>query len=561
MYRVLLCADAARYEDAASVRAISEALTVPGNFQLTVTADSERLRRADEFEVVVALTARPLAAEQERQLLKWVRAGGGLVLLGETGAAWQENEGLAEAVGLPRGQWSPVNELIIGLANPEHPLTRRMDNPFVVVERLYLVDNSRLPGDAEVVLSSNWHNRTQPVGWVRQYGAGRVFYTGLGQTEATLEQPVIKQLVYRAVRQVAGLEEGRPVGVAMVGYGAIGFEHGTAVSQVDGLEFRAVCDRNPQRLREAEKAFPGIQTFTDMAQLADDPNIDLAIVSTPPNTHAAVSSQMLRAGKHVVTEKPFCLTTREADEMIGLAAEYGRSLTVYQNRRWDSDFLAIKGAVDQGLIGEVFHVETFIGGFAHPCHYWHSDEEISGGVFYDWGSHYLDWVLNLLPGKVKNVSAISHKRVWHDVTNADQSRLLLNFEGGVQAEFMHSDIAAALKPKWYILGTKGAIVADWRYETVKSRRWSGDLIEERLEAAESPAVVTVSLRDSAGLIHRQSLELPRPKPFPFHRNLADHLLTGEPLAVNPVSSRRNIAVMEAAKYSAAHEAETVNLDS
>src|SRR3989442_871035 len=77
-----------------------------------------------------------------------------------------------------------------------------------------------------------------------------------------------------------------------------------------------------------------------------------------------------------------------------------------------------------------------------------------------------------------------HKRVWHDVTNADHSSVYLRFAGGQEAEFMHSDIAAALKPKWYILGERGAIGGHWRHETVKTRRWSGDLIEERLAPAQ-----------------------------------------------------------------------------
>ena len=89
------------------------------------------------------------------------------------------------------------------------------------------------------------------------------------------------------------------------------------------------------------------------------------------------------------------------------------------------------GALAAGRLGEVFHVETFVGGYDHPCNFWHSDAEISGGAIYDWGSHYLDWVLDLLPQEVEWVSATTHKRVWHDVTNADHSRVLLHFTDGV----------------------------------------------------------------------------------------------------------------------------------
>jgi predicted dehydrogenase len=223
---------------------------------------------------------------------------------------------------------------------------------------------------------------------------------------------------------------------------------------------------------------------------------------------------------------------------------------VYQNRRWDTDFLAIKAALHEGAIGELFSIETFIGGYGHPCDYWHSDATISGGVFYDWGSHYLDWVLDLVSEPVVAVSGSVHKRVWHDVTNADHSTIRLRFASGVEAEFIHSDIAAALKPKWYVLGTRGAIVAQWRHETVTSRRWSGDLIEERLQAAESPATVTVYQRGAGEVTHTQERALLAPPINAFHRNLADHLLLGAPLAVSPDSARRNIAVMEAATLSA-----------
>src|SRR6266849_5810652 len=360
---------------------------------------------------------------------------------------------------------------------------------------------------------------------------------------------------------IAGLDvQEIPARVAMIGYGAIGFEHGTAINTVPGLEYALVCDRNEERLAVARQAFPGVRTCTDLQQVADDPDIDIVIVSTPPNTHAVISLQMLYAVKHVVTEKPFCLATSEADEMIQLADQKQLALTVYQCRRWDPDFLAIQQVLKRGTIGTPFHIETFIGGYAHPCDYWHSHEPISGGVFYDWGSHYLDWILQLIPNPVISVRATEHKRVWHDVTNADHSVVHLRFAGGQEAEFMHSDIAAAMKPKWYILGEQGAIVGHWRQETVKTRRWSGDLIEERLAPSEALPTLTVFTRELGGAIHEQHLMLPEQPLYPFHRNLANHLHNGESLVVPPQESRRNIAVMETAKRSAELGGETIEIE-
>src|SRR5260370_9670514 len=107
-------------------------------------------------------------------------------------------------------------------------------------------------------------------------------------------------------------------------------------------------------------------------------------------------------------------------------------------------------------------MESCIGGYSHPCDFWHRHEPISGGMIYDWGSHYFDWILQLFPDSVRTISAHAHKRVWHDVTNSDQVRVDLTFANEAQASFLQSDIAGAMKPKWYVLGTRGAVVGDWR---------------------------------------------------------------------------------------------------
>jgi predicted dehydrogenase len=237
--------------------------------------------------------------------------------------------------------------------------------------------------------------------------------------------------------------------------------------------------------------------------------------------------------------------------MLAAAAEAGRTLTVYQSRRWDPDFVALRRAVREGAIGHPFYMEAFIGGYGHPCSYWHSHEPVSGGTIYDWGSHYFDWLLQLFDGSVTSVSASAHKRVWHDVTNADQVRVDLRFEGGEQASFLQSDIAAAVKPKWYLLGTAGAAVGDWRRETVSARSWTGDLVEERLQPSEAPALVSLHRPDGEGGTHVEVLSLPQREPNGFYRSLGNHLLLGEPLAIPAAEAGRNVAVMEAATRSIA----------
>ena len=497
--------------------------------------------------------------EQEEALCAFVERGGGLLCIGDAAEAYHEYELLGEVLGNIHGFCTPRCELIARVVTSDHYITRRVDPAFAVLEGIYLLDV--IPPDAQVLWRTSWHFTSPTLAYTRSHGQGRVFCTTLGSAPETQINPVFQQMLGRAARYVAGMDvQETPARVAMIGYGAIGFEHGTAINTVPGLEYALVCDRNEERLAVARQAFPGVRTCTDLQQVADDPDIDIVIVSTPPNTHVVISLQMLRAGKHVVTEKPFCLATSEADEMIQLADQKQLALTVYQCRRWDPDFLAIQQVLKRGTIGAPFHIETFIGGYAHPCDYWHSHEPISGGVFYDWGSHYLDWILQLIPNPVISVRATEHKRVWHDVTNADHSVVHLRFAGGQEAEFMHSDIAAAMKPKWYILGEQGAIVGHWRQETVKTRRWSGDLIEERLAPSEALPTLTVFTRELGGAIHEQRLMLPEQPLYPFHRNLANHLHNGEPLVVPPQESRRNIAVMETAKRSAELGGETIEIE-
>jgi predicted dehydrogenase len=367
-----------------------------------------------------------------------------------------------------------------------------------------------------------------------------------GSRPDTLRAPAFRRLVHRWLRHCLGIPDAADVRVGLLGYGAIGAEHAAAIEAVEGLRLAAVCDVNPDRVAAARALVPDIAVRADAAALLEDDEVDLVVVSTPPNTHAEWALRVIGAGKHVVVEKPFCLTTAQADDMVAAASAAGRALTVYQNRRWDVDYLAVKAAVRSGTIGEVFHYESFVGGYGHPCNFWHSDEDVSGGAIFDWGSHYLDWVLDLLPTEVEHVTAAAHKRKWHDVTNADHSRVTIRFVDGVEAEFVHSDLAAALKPKWYVLGTEGAIVGEWRYERVVARSPIGTLAEDRLAAADSPAVLSAYAADGSVT----ALALPPAPPQPFHRELADLLLSGAPMSVTPAGSRRNIAVMEAATVSA-----------
>ncbi|HVB28130.1 MAG TPA: Gfo/Idh/MocA family oxidoreductase, partial [Mycobacteriales bacterium] len=475
-------------------------------------------------------------------LLQAAAAGTPVLLAGPTLWAWRELSPLVEQTGVLPGPLTATHEVRLRPGPEGHALAARLAGDLVLTDRWPTLD--KVLDDVEVLLTANVALIEHPVMTWRRSGIG-VFT--IGSTVSSLEHPEYRRLVLRWVRHALGLGDPAPVRVGLLGYGAIGHEHNGALGAVDGLELAGVCDRSPERVRAARDLAPATVAFPDGEALIDSPDVDLVVVSTPPDTHASWALRALAAGKHVVLEKPFALTVGDADEVLEAAARTDRVVAVYQNRRWDADYLVVKRLVGEGALGEVFHYESFVGGYGHPCNFWHSDAAVSGGAVYDWGSHYLDWALDLMPQPVLHVTAAEHKRVWHDVTNADHSRVTLRFADGAEAEFIHSDLAAALKPKWYVLGTRGALVGHWREERIASRGPVGTLIEDRLAPAEAPAALSLHAPD--GSVTR--LAVPEPLPHAFHRELADRLLTGAPMTVTADGSRRVVAVIEAAARSAA----------
>jgi predicted dehydrogenase len=323
------------------------------------------------------------------------------------------------------------------------------------------------------------------------------------------------------------------VRIGLLAYGAIGHEHNQAIGATPGLSLTAVCDTNPERIALAQTLAPEAEPFTDATQMIHSGLIDAVIVSTPPDSHYLSAKSALESGLHTVVEKPMALTTQQCDELIDLAAQQDRTLVVYQNRRFDRDFVTVRRLINEGAIGELFAWESFVGGYSRPCDYWHSDAAVSGGAIFDWGSHYIDQILNLFTADVAYVTGINHKRHWFHATNADHAEVTITFVDGTHARFVHSDLAAARKPKFQAWGTGGAIIADW------------DSSAEPL-VADVPALITVHDADMS----TRSMALDEVPAYEFHRELADYIQRGVPMQVNAQGSRDVVAIMEAAEQSA-----------
>jgi predicted dehydrogenase len=227
------------------------------------------------------------------------------------------------------------------------------------------------------------------------------------------------------------------------------------------------------------------------------------------------------------------LSVEHCDELMALAATKNLLLVVYQNRRFDADFVTMKELIDAGTIGDVFSYESFVGGYSKPCDYWHSDVEVSGGAIFDWGSHFIDQILATIPGKVDTVTGINQKRLWNHVTNADHADVSITFSNGARATFTNSDLAAARKPKFYVLGTTGAIIGNWDPAAGGA-------------PADLPAILSVHRADGTHEVITNSPVTP----FSFHQSVADFIHNKTPMSVTTSQSRDVVAIMQAAEESA-----------
>jgi len=298
-----------------------------------------------------------------------------------------------------------------------------------------------------------------------------------------------------------------------------------------GMTPVAVVDVDKERLRLASEDFPGIETYPSVTAMLKKCDVDLAAVITPHNTHAKIALQCLRAGCHVVCEKPFAVTTRECDAMIAAAKRSKVMVTAYHNRHWDGCILEAVRQIKSGVIGDVVRIEAHTGGYGKPGEWWRSSKSISGGVLYDSGVHYLEYALQIADSDLVEIAGFAKsgywapKTVWKDDTNEDEAFAMARFASGVQATLTVSHIDH--NPKRGVLeitGTEGTYIFDHSTWEVIGRDGGATTVTKRANP------------DS---------EWER-----FYQNVADHLAKGKDLIITPEWARRPIHILDLANRSA-----------
>jgi predicted dehydrogenase len=252
-----------------------------------------------------------------------------------------------------------------------------------------------------------------------------------------------------------------PLRVGLIGYGLAGSVfHAPLIAATEGLALDTVVTSNPERQEQARAEFPDVRVAaTPDGLLARADELDLVVIASPNKTHVPLASAALKAGLPVVVDKPVAGTAAEARELAALAEERGLLLSVFQNRRWDNDFLTLRKLLAEGELGDVRRFESrFERWRPLPKGGWREsgDPAEIGGLLYDLGSHVVDQALSLFGPAASVYAEADIRRPGASID--DDTFLAITHANGVRSHLYVSATTAQLGPRFRVLGSKAGYV-------------------------------------------------------------------------------------------------------
>jgi predicted dehydrogenase len=343
--------------------------------------------------------------------------------------------------------------------------------------------------------------------------------------------------------------------VAIVGYGLSGrCFHAPLIATTDGLEVAVVVTSDAGRRAEAVREHPGVRVVDTVEEgLAEGP--DLVVVAVPNAGHVEIATAAIGAGVPLVVDKPLASTVAEAEGIVADARAAGVPLTVFQNRRWDSDQLTLRRLLDEGAIGEVARFESRFERWrpATKAGAWRDElgSEAGGGVLLDLGSHLIDGAIDLFGAPTRVYAEVAARR---GGPADDDAFVALHHPGGTISHLWCSAVAAVPAARLRVQGSAaGFVVADL------------DPQEAKLRAGERPTGTGWGMPtepEYPRLVRGEESEPVTPEPGDwrrFYELLRDSLTTGAPLPVEPEEALTTLRVLGAARRSA-REGVVVALD-
>lgn len=322
--------------------------------------------------------------------------------------------------------------------------------------------------------------------------------------------------------------------VGLLGYGyASKTFHAPLIAGTPGMTLAGISSSDAAKVNAD---WPSVPVVAEPKQLFNDPHIDLIVIPTPNDTHFPLAKAALEAGKHVVVDKPFTVTLSQARELDALAKSRGLLLSVFHNRRWDSDFLTLKQLIADGTLGEVAYFESHFDRYRPQVRdRWREQAGPGSGIWYDLGPHLLDQAVNLFGRPVTMTVDLAQLRpgaqttdYFHAILSYPQRRVVLH----------GTMLAAAESARYIVHGARGSYV-----------KFGLDPQEDRLKAGERPPQEDwgYDMRDGVLTVaHGEELDeqtlLTVPGNYPAYYAGVRDALNGQ--GENPVPARQAIQIME-----------------
>ncbi|EMC97933.1 hypothetical protein BAUCODRAFT_407696 [Baudoinia panamericana UAMH 10762] len=351
--------------------------------------------------------------------------------------------------------------------------------------------------------------------------------------------------------------------VAVVGYGmsAKVFHIPLVLALPSDFKLYGIVQRSSKPTDDAAKVHPNAKVWRSVDEVYADPAVDLVVITSIPATHYPMCKAALEAGKNVVVEKPFVPTTKEADELIDIAHKSGKLLTVYQNRRWDADFLTLQQVLAEGSLGDIAEFETHYDRHRPdpPPATWKAKAEPGHGSIFDLGTHLIDQVYHLF-GMPQSVTGMlwNQRRVVQGGA-PDSHTLLLRYDNGMLVTVKAGVVSPEVEQLHYwVRGTKGSFKkfhVDEQEDQLKAGRGPGD--EGFGVDPEYKYGTLTTLVD--GKLERKTYPTVKPLLYvEFYRQLAKALRQEGKVPVKPEDARDGLRIIEAAQQSS-REGRTITL--
>jgi predicted dehydrogenase len=326
-----------------------------------------------------------------------------------------------------------------------------------------------------------------------------------------------------------------PLRTAVIGFGTAGRVFHTPFIDADpNYALHAVMTR---RRDEVLARYPGARVVSTVGALLDQ-DLDLVVIGSPPDSHAALAETFLDAGVAVVVDKPFTVTSAEGRALVARAERLGVPLTVFQNRRWDGDFLTLRQLLADGALGEVWRFESrFEWWKPDRGTSWKTSTPVSagGGILYDLGTHLIDQAVRLFGAAVPVYHEVRTRKSFAD----DDAFVVLEHESGVRSHLWMNGVAAQRGPRFRVLGSQGGFTKHGMDPQEAALRDGARPTDPSFGHEPAAAWGTVGVDGATRTVPTEPGRYAE-----FYALLAKALLSGEPVPVDPMDSVRVIELIE-----------------